>query len=265
MTNGNDKLGFEPVWPAPKSVRSFITYRGSNDKDKNAAAMSSANYGSFNLATHVGDSPENVAHNRKKLMDQLNLQTPPVWLNQIHGNVVVKANPKILADADGVVTSEKGVACAVLTADCLPILLCDREGTKVAALHGGWRGLATGIIEAGVKQFSTQPSELLAYLGPAIGPQNYEVGEEVVSALLSTLSAQASTATDDYNQIAQPNQHKPGHFYLNLYAVAQAQLKSLGITAIYGGDFCTYAQTSHFFSYRREGQCGRMASLIWIS
>lgn len=247
--------GFVPDWPCAPSVKSFITYRqGGNGI---------APYASNNLALHVGDDIETVLKNRRQLMRQLGLSTPPVWLNQVHGNhIVAAAHFDTAPRADGCVSDGYGVACTVLTADCLPILFSDNEGTQVAAIHAGWRGLAVGAIATALARFNAPPAEIMAYLGPAIGQQHYEVGADVVEAL-------TEEATLDYGGAMRPSDDPvradAGHVMLDLYGIARVQLESLGVSAIYGGDRCTFAEDEHFYSYRRDGQTGRMASMIWLS
>jgi hypothetical protein len=210
-------------------------------------------YASNNLATHVGDDLQTVALNRQQLQAQLGI-AEPLWLSQIHGHKVVDVHSPQNIEADGSISSSPGAVCAVLTADCLPVLLYDKAGTEVAAIHCGWRGLAQGIIGQAVSRFNCSANAVSAYLGPAISARAYEVGEEVVSAF-------ANFQTD---KIATVNQQNPGHFFLDLYAVARLQLQALGVSAIYGGDHCCFSEEERFYSYRRDGQTGRMASLIWL-
>lgn len=236
-----------PDWPAPSQVRACTTTR--------TDGASTRPYDTFNLAGHVGDRPESVRANREALTTGLSLPNEPVWLQQVHGRGLVDAGhcpPAPTADAG--MASAPGVVCAVLTADCLPILLCDRHGTRVAALHGGWRGLAAGIIEAGVEQMRTPPEELLAWLGPAIGPKAFEVGPEVRAKFMDQ-NTQA-------RQAFRPG--REGRWLADIYHLARLRLGAAGVTAVYGGGLCTYADRHRFFSYRRDGVTGRMASLIWI-
>jgi YfiH family protein len=236
-----------PDWPAPPGVVAVSTTR--------TGGMSDGPYASLNLATHVGDLDAAVDKNRALLMRRLDLAEQPRWLNQVHGNRVVAAE-RIThpVAADAAVASALDVVCAVMTADCLPILLCDRRGTTVAAVHGGWRGLASGVIAAAVAALTSRgiaAADLLAWLGPAIGPAAYEVGEDVRNAMRAAEAAAALTATI------------PGRWHLDLYALARAGLRACGVEDVHGGDFCTYAEPRRFFSYRREGVCGRQATLIW--
>ncbi|MGH8520984.1 MAG: peptidoglycan editing factor PgeF [Gammaproteobacteria bacterium] len=236
-----------PAWPAPRSVRACATTR--------AGGLSLAPYDSFNLAEHTGDDPVAVRANRNALYAVLRTGAPPRWLEQQHGaRVIDPADPNAGPQADGACTSAAGIVCAVLTADCLPVLLCDRDGTRVAALHCGWRGMARGIISAGIAAMQRPPSRLLAWLGPAIGPTVYEVGEEVREA---------------YTDLAEPlaaafQPASAGHWYLDLTGAARMLLEQYG-TRVYGGEHCTYNEPDRFFSHRRDGLTGRMATCIWLA
>lgn len=243
----SEGLGFRPDWPAPAGVSAFVSYR--------SGGVSEAPYVSNNLGTHVGDDHEAVMQNRERLCRHLGI-TEPCWLEQVHGTKIVEAGAgSYLSQADGSITRERGQVCVVLSADCLPVLLCDSVGRQVAAVHCGWRGLANGILSQALAKFECPAPELMAYLGPAIGPQHYEVGQEVYEALYeSTGSVSFSRAVES----------KPGHHMVDLYAVARMQLQTRGLSAIYGGDRCTFAEADAFFSYRRDGVTGRMASLIWL-
>lgn len=237
-----------PDWPAPATIHAVVTTRigGSSTKP----------YDSFNLALHVGDNPQAVATNRAQLRAALKFPTEPLWLKQVHGVTVVDAAAnKTEPEADGSFATRHGVVCAVLTADCLPVLLCNRSGTKVAVLHAGWRGLAEGIIEAGVAALAEPGDTLLAWLGPAIGPEAFEVGAEVRAAFVAHDSAAANAF-----------RARPGGKYLaDIYQLARQRLAALGITAVYGGGLCTVGDGARFYSYRRDGVTGRMVSLIWIA
>ena len=241
-------LGFRPDWPLPDNVESFISYR--------SGGCSQASYASNNLATHVDDDPQAVAANRNTLCQTLGLGQPPLWLQQVHGQRVVDVHSPPNTEADGAVSDLPGIACAVLTADCLPILLCNKSGTQVAAVHGGWRSLSQGIVENAIAKFQDSGTEIMAFLGPAISATVYEVGPEVANAF--------SGLTADRSLYVQPNTQRQGHYFLDLYAVARLQLQRLGVNAIYGGDRCCYRERDYFFSYRRDGVTGRMASLIWL-
>ncbi len=237
-----------PDWPAPATVCAGTTLR--------QGGVSASPWDSLNLAMHVGDDPAAVVENRRRL----NLPAEPVWLDQVHGNRVIDAgliDPGTVSngplEADGAVSHRPGVICAVLTADCLPVLLCDRAGQRVAALHAGWRGLAAGILEAGVTALAAAPAEVLAWLGPAIGPQAYEIGAEVRRAFLADDPAAAVAFTPS----------RPGHWHMDIYALARRRLRRAGVTAVYGGDHCTFTESRAFYSWRRDGTTGRMASVIW--
>lgn len=243
-----------PNWPAPESVRACITTR--------MGGSSSGNYTANNLALHVGDDAEKVEINRQTLVRQLELTRQPQWLEQVHGvKITCARDDGLVRTADAVYTTETGLACVVMTADCLPILLCDRNGTQVAAVHAGWRGLAKGVVARTVDQFAAPASQLLAYLGPAISQPHFEVGVEVLEAFFK--AARDPRHSERVASAFKPGQ-RPLRFYADLYALARAELQALGVEAIYGGDFCTYADNNRFYSYRRDRETGRMASLIWL-
>lgn len=232
-----------PDWPAPQGVKAAVTLR--------FGGVSQDPYASWNLATHVGDDPQAVALNRKILQEQLKLPSEPLWLKQTHGDRVVAADAcyAVPPVADASFASSPNTVCAVLTADCLPILLTD--GHTVAAVHAGWRGILAGIIEQALSVPSWQRRPM-AWLGPAIGPDAFEVGPEIRDAFLARCPDFAAAF------------YAHGKRYLaDLYGLAKLILKAHGVDAIYGGDFCTYREPQRFFSYRRDGVCGRMASLIW--
>ncbi len=238
-----------PDWPAPASVRSLITTRH--------GGVSTGVYGSLNLGGHVADRSEDVATNRARL--QAVLPSVPVWLRQVHGNRVCNADNELLADsppeADAVVARRPGVVCAVMSADCLPILLCDRAGSVVAAVHAGWRGMHAGVIENAVAAMQRPSQQLLAYLGPAIGPEAFEVGDDVRALFVS--------ANDEAEAAFKPL--RPGKWLANIYLLAHQRLARLRVDAVYGGGYCTVHEAARFFSYRRDGVTGRMASLIWLA
>lgn len=233
-----------PEWPAPAGVRACVTTR--------AGGVSQPPFDGFNLGDHVTDDPQAVAHNRAFLAARLGCQ--PVWLSQVHGVEVVLADPHRLATADACWTDQKGLACAILTADCLPVLFCDRAGRRVAAAHAGWRGLAGGVLEATWTALGVPADEVLVWLGPAIGPQVFEVGPEVREAFLQGHPAAESAFVASSH---------PGRFMADLYALARIRLAAQGVTAVYGGGFCTH-QEERFYSYRRQPRTGRFASLIWL-
>ena len=241
-----------PDWPVPENVQSAITLRSNG--------LSCAPYDHFNLATHVGDNPQQVALNRQQLVQQFELQVPPCWLNQVHGTTVVDtAVAGGIPDADASFSDCSPIPCVVLTADCLPVLLCNQQGTRVAAVHAGWRGLCGGIIGNTLKRFDANDS-VLAYLGPAISASHFEVGAEVRDQFL----AQAIDG-EHRTKIQQAfTRSMAGRFLADLYALATAELEQNSVTQIYGGDYCSYSQSEHFYSYRRDKQCGRNASLIWL-
>jgi YfiH family protein len=240
----------KPDWAAPARVHAVATTRTGGD--------SRAPWASLNLGDHVGDDPASVVQNRVSLRDELGLPGDPVWLQQVHGTTVVeaaRAGSRVAADASW--TTSPGVVCAVLTADCLPVLFCNRAGTHVAAAHAGWRGLTAGVLESTVAWLAAdgvRPDALLAWFGPAIGPGGYEVGVEVRDAFLRADPAAGSAF--------RPN--RPGHWLLDLYAAARQRLHRAGVTAISGGNFCTLTEPERFFSHRRDGVTGRQATLIWL-
>ncbi len=237
-----------PDWPAPANVHALTTLR--------TGGYSTGPYASFNLAAHTGDDPAAVRSNRRLLCDYFNLPGEPVWLQQVHGARFVEAKAGAAAsDADGSWTGTPGQVCAVMTADCLPLLICDRHGSRVASAHAGWRGLHAGVISSAVSALATDPTELVVWLGPAIGPQAFEVGHEV---------QQAFCERDSRNREAF-RQTDASHWLCDLYHLARIELASLGVTGIYGGAFCTFSDEQRFYSYRRDGQTGRMASLIWLA
>lgn len=233
-----------PDWPAPSSVRAVSTTRH--------GGVSAAPFASFNLGDHVGDDPAAVAENRTRLMQALSLPAAPAWLRQVHGTRVVDA-AQGGCEADAARTGRAGVVCAVLTADCLPLLLCNSAGTQVAAVHAGWRGLAAGVIEAALDGMG-EGKEIMAWLGPAIGPAAFEVGDEV----------QAAFMTQDASTQAAFQPLPAGRWLADIYQLARRRLAAGGVTRIYGGHWCTYSETERFYSYRRDGICGRMATMIWL-
>ena len=239
-----------PNWPTPKCVKAYTTTR--------IGGFSQPPYESLNLAVHVEDDLSTVLANRNHLKEALNLPGEPVWLTQPHENRVIDAHSPATLDTDGAYTNEPNTICAVLTADCLPILLCNDEGTEVAALHCGWRGLSRRFIETGLKKFSSPAQNILVWLGPAIGPQFYEVGPEVYDTCMNSFPELDHVQ----NLFFQPSPN--GRWLLNLYQFARQQLEQSGVKQIYGGDFCTYSDPTRFYSYRRDKQTGRMANLIWI-
>ena len=231
-------------WPAAPRVHAATSLR--------VGGVSPSPWASLNLAVHVGDEPARVYENRRRL----GLPAEPLWLEQVHGTTVVAAHavvPGKTPRADAAWTDRPGVICAVLTADCLPVLFCDRAGRRVAAAHAGWRGLAAGVLEATVAALAVPGTELLAWLGPAIGPVAYEVDAAVRDAFLAS----------DPETTAAFTTTRPGHWQCDLYHLARRRLASLGVQ-VTGGEHCTFREADRFFSYRRDGRTGRMASVIWI-
>lgn len=244
-----------PEWPAPDSIIAFCTTRENGN--------SKGPWQGLNMAHHTGDDSKSVALNRQTLARELPDGTVIQWLSQEHGcNIVRAGNTDELPVADGSCTGDAGIACAVLTADCLPVLFCTAGGEKVAAVHAGWRGLGRGVLEACVAAMSAEPSSIIAWLGPAIGPDSFEVGEDVREQFMST-SSQKEQACISRCFKEQP--HKPGFYLADLYALARIRLAVVGVTEIYGGELCTFTDKNRFYSYRRDGETGRMASVIAIN
>jgi polyphenol oxidase len=233
-----------PDWPAPANVCALATTR--------SGGVSAGAYASLNLGDHVGDAADAVARNRALL--RAHLPKEPLWLAQVHATNVATDHACGTPQADASVARRADAVCAVLTADCLPLLLCDRAGTVVGAAHAGWRGLAAGVIATTVAAMEADPATLLAWLGPAIGPNAFEVGDEVRATFLAHDEAAASAFTP----------HAPGKWLADIYQLARQRLADSGVTQVYGGDFCTYSDGARFFSYRRDGITGRMAALIWL-
>jgi YfiH family protein len=285
-----------PEWPAPPGVRAAFTLR--------TGGVSLAPYDSLNLGAHIGDSPEAVAENRRRVGEKLRLPAEPVWLEQVHGVQVVElgaagivgtlagaagkvaegagggvgaagrwgaardAGVGAVADpavrhtdpgelpltADASVAHAAGRVCAIRVADCMPVLFAARDGSAVGAAHAGWRGLAGGVLQATIAQLGVPAADLIAWMGPAIGPEHFEVGEDVRAAFTAADAGAASGFVANAR----------GRWQCDLYALARRKLSALGVSSIHGGGWCTFAEPARFFSYRRDGQCGRMAALIWI-
>lgn len=240
-----------PDWPAPANVRAFFTTRG--------GGVSRGPYASLNLGAHVGDEPRSVAENRRRIGALL--PGAPVWLNQVHGVNVVRAESLAgssadVAPADASVTAQHALPCAVMVADCLPVLFSTRDGSQVGAAHAGWRGLLNGVLERTVEALGGDPLDVIAWLGPAIGPNAFEVGAEVLAAFASAAASDASAfrATSERHD----------KFLADIYALARARLQRAGLKDIHGGNLCTVSDPARFFSYRRDATTGRMAGLIWI-
>lgn len=234
--------GIAPDWPAPANVRALCTTR--------RGGCSQGPWSSLNLSFRCGDDPAHVQRNREVLNRAL--PAPPQWLRQVHGTEVVRhaGRPVEEPEADALVAFAPGQVCAALTADCLPVALCDRSGSRVAVAHAGWRGLAAGVLQATVEALDCEPAELLAWLGPAIGPAVYEVGADVAAAF-----------PDEFAQGFAP---RDGRWLLDMYTVARLKLAAAGVGAVFGGGFCTYSDPERFFSFRRDGVTGRMACLVWM-
>jgi YfiH family protein len=218
--------------------------------------VSTGPYASLNLGAHVGDDAAAVERNRALLCEAVGLATQPLWLNQVHGTTVVEVGSQSVAPtADGAVALRTGRACAILTADCLPVLFCDREGTCVGAAHAGWRGLAGGVLSATIQALSVPADRLLAWLGPAIEQAAFEVGDEVREQFVARDAGQATAFIGNAR----------GRWQADLYGLARRELEQLGVTAVYGGLERCHADAARFFSYRRDGRTGRMATIVWLA
>lgn len=244
-----------PDWPAPPNVKAAATLR--------TGGVSEGVFSSLNLGSHVGDDPLAVADNRFLLGTALELPAEPTWLNQVHGFNVVDATAGNVTDrsgnnpptADASVARGPGAVCVVMTADCLPVVFCDRAGTRVGAAHAGWRGLAGGVLGATIKALNVPPSQLMAWLGPAIEQDAFEVGDEVHEAFLKLAAENAAAFRANAR----------ARWQADLYQLARNELARLGVTAVYGGGFECFADSERFFSYRRESRTGRMATLVWLT
>lgn len=251
MSIENEIKLLQPDWPAPPQVRAFSTTR--------AGGVSEGSFAGLNLALHVEDDPQNVLQNRRQLLSHIKLDQSPLWLEQVHGQTVVDVSSVTLgqlpqADASMSQSVQAG-ACVVMTADCLPLLVCNRQGDRVAAIHAGWRGLAEGVIESTITAMQQPPEQLLVWLGPAIGPQAFEVGEDVREIFLR----------QHHQSEAAFVENRPAHYMADIYQLAKIRLSLLGIESVYGGGYCTFNDADQFFSYRRDGKTGRQASMIWLS
>ena len=237
------------AWPAPAQVRACTTTRHEG--------LSLPPYDSFNLAMHIGEDQEITAANRRMLRQQLQLPAEPLWCQQMHACQLVVAEPALttapLPPADAAVCFDTRSVCVIMTADCLPVFFCDRQGTRVGIAHAGWRGLAQGVLATTVAALKLSPAELMAWLGPAIGPQAYQVGDEVRNVFLQQ--------SKDYSLAFLPD--NVGRWRANLYALAGYQLRRLGVGWVGGGHSCTYYDR-RFYSFRRNPTTGRMANLIWL-
>jgi polyphenol oxidase len=239
-----------PDWPAPSGVHAAFTLR--------TGGVSVAPFDSLNLGATIGDTPEAVAENRRLVREALRLPAEPVWLEQMHGTHVVvlggTAELSAVPKGDASVAWGPGRVCAIRVADCMPVLFAARDGAVVGAAHAGWRGLAGGVLEATVERMGVPASQLIAWMGPAIGQANFEVGEDVRLAFTGADPEAASAFL--------PNAR--GRWQCDLYALARRRLAAMGVSGVYGGGWCTFADSERFFSYRRSSQCGRMAALIWM-
>ena len=243
-----------PNWPAPCNVGAAVTLR--------VGGISEIPYDSNNLAVHVGDCEATVLANRQTLVTDLDLPNNPLWLDQVHGTKIIYAPAaEGVPRADASYTDTSDSVCAVLTADCLPVLLCNRSGTQVAAVHAGWRGLCSGIVRNAVQTFDEDKDQVMAYLGPAIGPDAFEVGAEVLQAYVE--GAQSPQHRQAIEQSFVRGLHR-GKYMADIYALARAELKACGVLNVYGGEYCTYSQVEQFYSYRRDAKTGRNGSLIWL-
>jgi YfiH family protein len=240
-----------PDWPAPDTVRALFTLRG--------GGVSVGPCASLNVGAHVQDDPQAVAENRRRIAVAFALPAEPAWLNQVHGAQVVRLEAQTVsgAQADGVVTRQTGQVCVIQVADCLPVLFAARDGSVVGAAHAGWRGLAAGVLEHTVAALGVPPAQLLAWIGPGIAAANFEVGAEVRAALVGAAAGGAAQAAAAFI----PNIRR--RWQCDLVALTRQRLAGLGIRDVYGGHWCTFADTGSFFSHRRDGRSGRMAALIW--
>jgi YfiH family protein len=243
-----------PDWPVPQGVRSVFTLRG--------GGVSLGPYASLNLGAHVEDAPQAVAENRRRIAATFELPAQPAWLTQVHGAAVVPLGAQLPGplEADAVVTRHPGRVCVIQVADCLPVLFAARDGSVVGAAHAGWRGLAAGVLEATVTAMGVPPGQLRAWIGPGIGPGHFEVGAEVREGLIGAAGA-AGAAEVEAAFVANAR----GRWQCDLVALVRQRLAACGLTAIHGGQWCTFSDAENFFSYRRDGRTGRMAALIWLA
>ena len=267
-----NKVWIPADWPAPGHIHAGTTTR--------LTGVSRPPFDSFNIAGHVGDDPRAVDENRLQLQSQFSLPAAPTWLQQSHSSKVVEAKPDAPVKADGAYTGATGRVCAVLTADCIPLLLCNRAGSEIAAVHIGWRGLSRGIIKNALAMFNAEPRELLAWLGPCISQRNYEVGNDVITACLGEgktdifpggngdrfeicpHSEQSENKSVPLSQVIR--QSRTNHWFLDLGQLVKTELQQHGVEGIYECNLCTYNRKDLFYSYRRDGVTGRMASMIWV-
>lgn len=236
-------------WPAPPGVVAFTTLR-------NGDGVSQAPFDAFNLGVRCGDDAAAVAENRRRLIEKNALPSAPRWLRQVHGTGVVRFSAAVAEDepeADAAVVSDAGVVLSILTADCLPVAFATDDGGEIAAAHAGWRGLSAGVLERTVSAMRTPASRILAWMGPAAGPQAYEVGAEVFDAFVAADPGAESAFVAT----------RPGHWRVDLYALAQQRLRKAGVERIYGGGLCTISDPQRFYSHRRDRSTGRMATLVY--
>jgi polyphenol oxidase len=235
-----------PNWPAPTNIKAYCTTR--------IGGCSEAPFNELNLAHHVGDDAEHVRQNRELLKKELNLKNEPAWLSQVHGIDAINLKHHTQGiKADASFTTEPEQVCIVMTADCLPLLVCNNQGSEVAAVHAGWRGLLAGVIDNTIQQLTSKAEDLLVWLGPAIGPKHFELNEDIHNQFIQRQP-----------QFSQGFFQRDNSIYADIYQLARINLQQLGVTAIYGGDYCSYSQADLFYSYRRnKGNTGRMASLIY--
>lgn len=236
-----------PEWPLPPGVAACSSTR--------IGGISSGPYASLNLGAHCGDNLDDVEENRRRLFADARMPSAPVWLEQVHGEAVLRLRDEPYASkrADASWSDTPGLVCAVMTADCLPVLFCNQAGSQVAAAHAGWRGLCGGVLEQTVAHFKDRPENIMAWLGPAIGPQAFEVGNDVRDAFI----AKDNTAERAFRPVGEK-------YFADIYQLARQRLNNAGVTKIYGGDRCTFTEKRDFFSYRRDRITGRMASFIWL-
>jgi purine-nucleoside/S-methyl-5'-thioadenosine phosphorylase / adenosine deaminase len=245
-------IKLEPRWPAPNNIVAFTTCR--------VGGVSEPPFESLNLGLHVGDERHAVAVNRDRLSNSCVGLNSIQWLNQVHGDCVIEVPDSGVPDADACYTRQSGLGCAVMTADCLPILICDGSGQQVAAAHAGWRSLVAGIIEKTVVTFAAESDQLLVWLGPAIGKDHFEVGSEVRQKFIDAAAHETQSET---NAAFYPSPERPGYYYADLCQLARIRLKTVGVKQIFGGKYCCYSDSQRFFSYRRDHTTGRMVSLIY--
>jgi len=236
-----------PEWPLPPGVVACSSTR--------IGGISSGPYASLNLGAHCGDNLDDVEENRRRLFADARMPSAPVWLEQVHGEAVLRLRDEPYASkrADASWSDTPGLVCAVMTADCLPVLFCNQAGSEVAAAHAGWRGLCGGVLEQTVAHFKDRPENIMAWLGPAIGPQAFEVGNDVRDAFI----AKDNSAERAFRPVGEK-------YFADIYQLARQRLNNAGVTKIYGGDRCTFTEKRDFFSYRRDRITGRMASFIWL-